>query len=199
MSGPIRQNLGPTKATLGRGIGEAQVFLDERPKQNASAEEWILWTQKLKNANLKLERTLARVNTLTEQWTEVILRTQPEQVENENSLYEAMASGEEGLKAKIEMGNDLAVDLATSIEIGENATRQKSIESDRASSVRQQTPNTASLIRLPKNALPEFSGDLNLWPSFWDNYRSAIHENAHLNDIDKFNYLNGCIKGEAKK
>ncbi|KAL7079158.1 hypothetical protein ACQ4LE_001536 [Meloidogyne hapla] len=199
MSGPIRQSLGPAKATLIRAITEAKTLLDERPNQNEEIENWTHWTQKLKNANLKLERTLSRISTLTENWTKVIVQSSAEQAERENTLYDAVAGGEDGLLVKIEEANDLAVDLATSIEIGENAIRQKSIDSDRASSIRQATPNIHSQVRLPKNSLPEFYGDLNLWPSFWDNYRSAIHENAHLTDIDKFNYLNGCVKGEAKK
>uniref|UniRef100_A0A1I8BXD8 Uncharacterized protein n=1 Tax=Meloidogyne hapla TaxID=6305 RepID=A0A1I8BXD8_MELHA len=197
MSGPIRQSLGPAKATLIRAITEAKTLLDERPNQNEEIENWTHWTQKLKNANLKLERTLSRISTLTENWTKVIVQSSAEQAERENTLYDAVAGGEDGLLVKIEEANDLAVDLATSIEIGENAIRQKSIDSDRASSIRQATPNIHSQVRLPKNSLPEFYGDLNLWPSFWDNYRSAIHENAHLTDIDKFNYLNGCVK--AKK
>nr|CAD2194947.1 unnamed protein product [Meloidogyne enterolobii] len=199
MSGPIRQSLGPAKATLIRAIAEAKTILDERPNQNEEIENWTHWVQKLKNANSKLERTLSRISTFTENWTKVIVQSQPEQAERENALYEAVAGGDEGLLVKIEEANELAVDLGTSIEIGENAIRQKSIDSDRASSIRQATPNRHSQIRLPKNSLPEFYGDLNLWPSFWDNYRSAIHENALLTDIDRFNYLNGCVKGEAKK
>ena len=47
--------------------------------------------------------------------------------------------------------------------------------------------------------LPEFSGEITLWPSFWDNFRAAIHENRQLSNIDRFNYLNTALKGEAKR
>ena len=26
----------------------------------------------------------------------------------------------------------------------------------------------------------------------------SIHDNTNINDIDKFNYLKGCLKGEAQ-
>ena len=51
--------------------------------------------------------------------------------------------------------------------------------------------------RLPKIQLPEFSGDPLAWQGFWDQYQVAIHNNMRISDIDKFNYLKGCLKGES--
>ena len=50
-------------------------------------------------------------------------------------------------------------------------------------------PHGAKL-RLPKLSLPRFNGDLMKWPTFWDSYESAIHNNDELTEVDKFNYLN---------
>lgn len=33
--------------------------------------------------------------------------------------------------------------------------------------------------------------------TFWDSFRSAVHENPELHDIDKFNYLKSLLKGSA--
>ena len=51
--------------------------------------------------------------------------------------------------------------------------------------------------KLPKIQLPEFSGDPLMWQGFWDQYQVSIHSNDNLSDIDKFNSLKGCLKGEA--
>ena len=33
--------------------------------------------------------------------------------------------------------------------------------------------------------------------TFWDSFRSAVHENPELHNIQKFNYLKGLLKGSA--
>lgn len=44
-------------------------------------------------------------------------------------------------------------------------------------------------VKLPKITLPHFNGSLMKWPTFWDSYESAVHNNKDLSDVDKFNYL----------
>ncbi len=51
--------------------------------------------------------------------------------------------------------------------------------------------------RLPKIQFPEFSGDLLAWQGFWEQYQVVIHNNTCVSDIYKFNYLQGCLKGES--
>ena len=38
-----------------------------------------------------------------------------------------------------------------------------------------------------------FNGDLTAWTAFWESYRSAIHDNTALSEIDKFNYLKSLL------
>ena len=52
--------------------------------------------------------------------------------------------------------------------------------------------------KLPKLGLPQFAGNPLDWQGFWDQFRVSIHDNPSVNDIDKFNYLKGCLKGEAQ-
>lgn len=33
--------------------------------------------------------------------------------------------------------------------------------------------------------------------SFWDPYKSAIHENREISKVDEFNYLNSLLEGVA--
>ena len=54
-------------------------------------------------------------------------------------------------------------------------------------------------VKLPKITLNNFSGDPLEWKSFWDGFRSAIHDNPNLSKVDKMNYLVGFLKGDAAK
>ena len=45
--------------------------------------------------------------------------------------------------------------------------------------------------------MKSFNGDITTWTTFWDSYESAIHNNAALSDIDKFNYLKSLLERSA--
>ena len=53
-------------------------------------------------------------------------------------------------------------------------------------------------VKLPKLTMQSFKGDLTTWTTFWDSYKAAIHDNASLSDIDKFNYLRSLLQGPAR-
>ncbi|GFU94498.1 DUF1758 domain-containing protein [Trichonephila clavipes] len=53
--------------------------------------------------------------------------------------------------------------------------------------------------RLPKLTLESFSGkDISSFPSFWAIFKSAVHENSSLNDVDKFSYLKSVVTSDAE-
>ena len=54
-------------------------------------------------------------------------------------------------------------------------------------------------VRLPKLSLPRFNGDLMKWPTFWDSYESAIHNNDELTEVDKFNYLRSLLQTNSPR
>ncbi|XP_064388661.1 uncharacterized protein LOC135336735 [Halichondria panicea] len=58
-------------------------------------------------------------------------------------------------------------------------------------------PERGARVQLPKLTLPHFNGDLMKWPTFWDSYESAIHNNDGLTDTDKFNYLRSLVERTA--
>ena len=60
------------------------------------------------------------------------------------------------------------------------------------------TSKPSSKARLPKLEVRKFSGKIHEWQEFWNSFRSAIHNNTQLSDVDKFSYLRGLIKGPAK-
>ncbi|GBM96158.1 hypothetical protein AVEN_253896-1 [Araneus ventricosus] len=53
--------------------------------------------------------------------------------------------------------------------------------------------------RLPKLTLESFSGkDIGSFPSFWARFKSAVHENSSLNDVDKFSYLKSVVTSDTE-
>ena len=54
-------------------------------------------------------------------------------------------------------------------------------------------------VRLPKLSMKPFNGDITQWTTFWDSFKSAIHENPALSDIDKFNYLRSLLERSARE
>ena len=53
--------------------------------------------------------------------------------------------------------------------------------------------------KLPKLTLKSFNGNLVAWTPFWDSFKSAVHDNGSLADIDKFSYLQSLLEGRARE
>jgi hypothetical protein len=60
-------------------------------------------------------------------------------------------------------------------------------------------PTSFTLSKLPKLELPKFSGKVTEWSSFWDLYNTAIHSNASVSKVNKFNYLFSLLEGNAAR
>ncbi|GFT67061.1 uncharacterized protein TNCV_4313311 [Trichonephila clavipes] len=52
-------------------------------------------------------------------------------------------------------------------------------------------------VKLPKLIIPKFYGEINQRLSFWNSFKTAIHDNNSLNSIDKFTYLKGLLGSSA--
>lgn len=59
--------------------------------------------------------------------------------------------------------------------------------------------NTRFNIKLPQVNLPEFHGQYDKWTQFHETFNSLINDNPSLSNIQKFYYLQGCLKGEASQ
>lgn len=51
---------------------------------------------------------------------------------------------------------------------------------------------------LPKIELPDFSGDVREWETFYSIFKTRIHDNKLINNVDKMHYLIGRLKGSAR-
>ena len=54
-------------------------------------------------------------------------------------------------------------------------------------------------VKLPKIELPKFNGNIVDWPTFWDQFESAVHSQIGLSDIDKFSYLKTLLSSSAQE
>ncbi|XP_018572797.1 uncharacterized protein LOC108912116, partial [Anoplophora glabripennis] len=52
-------------------------------------------------------------------------------------------------------------------------------------------------IRLPEVDIPKFNGEHTRWLEFRDTFRSLIHENESIKQIQKFHYLRASLVGKA--
>ncbi|XP_071050692.1 uncharacterized protein [Onthophagus taurus] len=50
---------------------------------------------------------------------------------------------------------------------------------------------------VPSWNLPQFKGSYEEWLRFFELYKSLVHDNARLNKIQKFYYLQSCLKDDA--
>nr|XP_034192203.1 uncharacterized protein LOC117609698 [Osmia lignaria] len=62
----------------------------------------------------------------------------------------------------------------------------------------QQTDQPAKMTqsKLPDIELPMFNSSYTDWPSFIDLFGSVVMKREDLDDIEKFYYLKGCLRGE---
>lgn len=51
--------------------------------------------------------------------------------------------------------------------------------------------------KLPPLKLVSFDGTPSKWITFHENFKSLIHDNSHLTDAEKVQYLIGCLSGKA--
>ena len=58
-------------------------------------------------------------------------------------------------------------------------------------------PTIVAKPKLPRIELPKFSGNVTKFQSFWEGFKSSVHQNTGLSVIDKFNYLRALLEGAA--
>ena len=51
--------------------------------------------------------------------------------------------------------------------------------------------------KLPKLELKKFASNVALWQEFWDAFKSTIHNDKELADVDKFKYLRSLLEEPA--
>lgn len=101
---------------------------------------------------------------------------------------------EQNYYSQIALAKKLLKDFSKSEENLERvSTRNSSNNSNSSHSNVQQSQD----IKLPTIQLPKFNGDFQCWLEFRDTFKSLIHENTGINNIQKFHYLRASLENSA--
>ncbi|XP_054709448.1 uncharacterized protein LOC129219153 [Uloborus diversus] len=53
-------------------------------------------------------------------------------------------------------------------------------------------------VKLPRLTIETFDGDICKWPEFWSRFKTAVHENYNLSNVEKFSYLKSYLCKDAE-
>ena len=164
-------------------------------KQVSAQRGWV--TRTLKSAQLtlgkvnpplsilKLQRDQlnARWSKYEEMWSsfeEECLRDD-EDIESESQAHELKEAEVDGIRLQLEFAISAAASAVPQPQLPDSTGSQVS------------TPR----FKMPDIHLPEFNGDTEKWPTFWDTFDSLVHSRAELTPVVKFTYLRRALKGRA--
>ena len=203
-----------SKKTVRAGHRASTRFLGQVDAAIASAPLDIAKITQLKQS---LEDKLMAMNTLYEG---ILTLTPKEAIEDEivqadkvrEEIYTALSRLELALKPvrvhTVRTENPLKVPVAkppdklthTAATEGTSSTHDPVIGVTAAGETLDSTTEArarGAKVKLPKITLPQLNGDPVRWTSFWDSYRSVIHLNPELTEVDKFNYLRSLLDHSA--
>ena len=126
----------------------------------------------------------------------------PELTKLDDEILDIISANEdesaEEIAKEIEESGNLRWGIKTTVGRIVALLDERSVSSTRASPGNSADAAAATnAVRLPKLEVKKFSGKVDEWQTFWDNFECAIHKNNSLAEIDKFSYLRGLVEGKA--
>ncbi|XP_076660338.1 uncharacterized protein LOC143363666 [Halictus rubicundus] len=90
--------------------------------------------------------------------------------------------------------------IATALELSatSKSRAQTQDERDNARDVQRVSKADPTIVRLPKIDLPKFDGRMEKWVTFKDAFVTMIHSHPSLSNIQKMNYLQLSLTGQAQ-
>ena len=147
--------------------------------------EEIFHLHRQENSCKEIEKALQRLNSLERDYSSII-----------QNLVEKVTD-EELQKWAVLQQRILQVSSLAEKYISTHSDMES--EKHRSPSCNDPPISVAGKLRLPKFTLPDFTGNILHWVSWWDQYKTCIHENKTLTDRDRFNYRRMYLKGTAKR
>ncbi|XP_022161886.1 uncharacterized protein LOC111027777 [Myzus persicae] len=99
---------------------------------------------------------------------------------------------DEYYKIHVPLANTLSEQYYSIMAISDACHADPLPSSSNASAVHE-----SSHIQLPKIQIPSFDGDILLWIPFRDTFKSLVHSNDSLSNIERFHYLHSAVTGSA--
>ena len=143
----------------------------------------VLWLQSLltlKSLKINFEEKVTKIKAVDDDIFELI----NDQDELEKEMMDALHA------------NDIYYDTISKIEVHLKKTLSPHSSPSSSPSV---TRRVEEKVKLPKIELQKFDGDFMAWQTFWDQYESTVHKQAHLSNIDKFTYLKSLLNSNASE
>lgn len=188
-----------TKITRKRGSIKAQLtnfnrFLE--PLLASEAEEQVLDDVLL----LQLRDRVIRLENLLVEFHEI--QNEIEIIVDEDQLseqYEIRAIFEENYYSTLSSAKNILQKYETNHKScsSRHSSRDSLQGSPKGSNKGYIDSDNISDIKLPTISLPKFQGSTDQWLEFRDTFRSLIHDNSKLKNIQKFHYLRASLEGDA--
>ena len=202
ISGNIRKQLGPVKKRLNDRIKEANEtshdldlrrLTDLRNKLFANIESHEKVYFKLDALE---DLSAVEQDVIDEEWessTDLNLDANEVLGSLNHRIIEMMKESETSL-SKTSKKEDEKIDREIEKLIVDTEYKRKKMEKLQDKSDEITTQN----IKLPTLELPMFAGKITDRPTFWDSFKSTVHQNEKMSKIDKFKYLLSLLRDEAK-
>ncbi|XP_046843610.1 uncharacterized protein LOC124437676 [Xenia sp. Carnegie-2017] len=116
------------------------------------------------------------------------------------------------IQSLLEKDDDIATDIDSSSKygcevLGALAEINEALSTIETNKRNEELANTSAStvfsgarcrVKLPKLEVKKFTGKIQDWREFWDSFKSSIHNNDGLSEVDKFTYLRGLVEEPAK-
>ncbi|XP_036149070.1 uncharacterized protein LOC118647739 [Monomorium pharaonis] len=170
------------------------------------ANNAIAWRRRRGTIKASCTRIETFVNSVNEVTPEIAA-----QLEERRSRLEIIFNEYDDIQSKIESiegGNEEVSDRANFEEayyalcaqirqLMRPASAQPVVQPRASRSPTQYSTEHAAHVRLPKINLPNFCGNYDEWFPFYDSFKTLIHNNESLSNIQKFQYLRSSLAGQA--
>ena len=108
----------------------------------------------------------------------------------------ALLKVDEYFRKKDEESGEGSLKSASRFSSQNSLCSEKTVDSERSG---QSVKNSKRVqVRLPKLELKKFGGRVTDWQEFWDSFKSAIHDDGKMANVDKFKYLRSFLEEPAR-
>lgn len=133
----------------------------------------------------QLQLRMGKVETLYEQYDDVQI-----QLECRSENYNTHMAD------RVEFDSKYFTALARAKELYDDFNKKRE-DFESCSNRGSRTSNNHNLVKLPAITLPKFNGLHQQWLCFRDTFKSLIHSNDDIDNINKFHYLRASLEGSA--
>lgn len=149
----------------------------------------------LENAMQKFYVVRRRIDVLLEEADEKLVSESKDDPDEKAELLTALIEKRQNESAKlIETVEDAFCELKAALQKLLASSSRPSTSGEQPAPV---LPSAVSRVKLPEIRLPSFGGRIRDWVTYRDMFRSLIHRNEQLSEMDKFSYLRSSLVGEA--